>query len=206
MLQELPAGVELVAAVKTRTPAEVMEAIQGGVKIIGHNYLQEAETAYPLIGHRVRWHFIGTLQKNKVKQAVRLFDMIETLDSLELARSIDRQCAAINKTMPVLLEINSGRESQKSGILPEKAAELVRNISQLKHIKIMGLMTMGPQSGNPEEARPYFAVTKSLFEEFKHIQGIEMNYLSMGMTNSYKIALEEGANIVRIGSKIFGPR
>jgi pyridoxal phosphate enzyme (YggS family) len=206
LLQELPAGVELEAAVKTRTPAEIMEAIKSGIKIIGHNYLQEAEASYPLIGNCVRWHFIGTLQKNKVKTAVKLFDMLETLDSLELAQAIDHQCAMANKTMPVLLEVNSGREPQKSGIMPEYVTELIGELVKLKNIRVMGLMTMGPLAGDPQDARPYFATTRHLFDELKSIHGIEMKYLSMGMTSSYKIALEEGANIIRIGNKIFGPR
>lgn len=206
LLRELPDGVELEAAVKTRTPAEIMEAIKSGIKIIGHNYLQEAEASYPLIGNCVRWHFIGTLQKNKVKTAVKLFDMLETLDSLELAQAIDHQCALVNKIMPVLLEINSGREPQKSGIMPENITELVDELVKLQHLKVMGLMTMGPLAGDPQDARPYFATTRRLFDELKSIPGIEMKYLSMGMTSSYKIALEEGANIIRIGNKIFGPR
>jgi pyridoxal phosphate enzyme (YggS family) len=208
LLKELPAGVELVAAVKARTPNQVLEAIQAGIRIIGHNYIQEAESTYPLIGTRVSWHFIGALQKNKVKTAVRIFDMIETVDSFLLAQVIAHQCVVLGKIMPVLLEVNSGRETQKSGILPEEVEALIKEISRLKNIKITGLMTMGPNSGNPEEARSYFMTTRILFDKLKklNIPGVEMKYLSMGMTNSYKVALEAGANMVRIGSKIFGDR
>lgn len=159
LLAELPPGVKLVAAAKTRTPAEVLEAVEAGVCIIGENYLQEAEAAFALVGRCAHWHFIGTLQKNKVKRAVELFDMIETVDSLPLAQAIDRHSAVIAKLMPVLVEVNSGRELQKSGVLPEEVEGLVRAIAALKHIKVMGLMTMGPRTGDPEAARPYFAET-----------------------------------------------
>ncbi len=208
ILSELPVGVELVAAAKTRQPAEILEAAEAGVKIIGENYVQEAEKAYETAGNRVKWHFIGHLQKNKVKKAVRIFDMIETVDSSELASEIDKRCSQIGKVMPILIEINSGREEQKAGILPEKAEQLVREISAYQNIKVMGLMTMGPFAGDPEDSRPYFVETRKIFERIAQLQlpNVDMRYLSMGMTNSYKIAIEEGANIVRIGSKIFGER
>jgi pyridoxal phosphate enzyme (YggS family) len=208
IFNELPNGVELVAAAKARTAEEVLEATESGVKIIGENYVQEAERAYEVIGNKAKWHFIGYLQKNKVKKAVRLFDMIETVDSVDIATEIDKRCAQIGKIMPVLIEINSGREKQKSGVLPENAEQLIRDISHLQNIKVMGLMTMGPRFGNPEDSRPYFVETKRIFDQIKklNLPSIEMRYLSMGMTNSYKIALEEGANIVRIGTKIFGER
>ena len=208
ILSELPDGVQLVAAAKARAPQEILEAVESGVKILGENYVQEAERAYEVVGNKAKWHFIGHLQKNKVKKAVKLFDMIETVDSLELAREIDKRCAQIGKVMPVLVEVNSGREEQKSGVFPEETEQLVREISGLPNIRVMGLMTMGPRFGNPEDSRPYFVETKKIFERIKklNLPNIQMRYLSMGMTNSYKIALDEGANIVRIGSKIFGER
>ena len=208
ILSELPNGVQLVAAVKTRQPEEILEAVESGVKILGENYVQEAERAYEVVGNKAKWHFIGHLQKNKVKKVVGLFDMIETVDSLELAREIDKRCVQIGKVMPVLVEINSGREQQKSGVFPEKTEQLVTEISGLNNIRVMGLMTMGPRFGNPENSRPYFVETKKIFERIKklNLPNIQMRYLSMGMTNSYKIALDEGANMVRIGSKIFGER
>jgi pyridoxal phosphate enzyme (YggS family) len=208
LLNELPPGVQLVAAAKTMKISQVLQAIEAGVKIIGENYIQEAEEKYKAIGNRVKWHFIGHLQSNKVKKAVSLFDMIETVDSVELAYAIDKRCAEAGKVMPVLIEINSGAEEQKSGILPEMAASIIDEISQFHSIKVMGLMTMGPLVGEPEESRPYFVKTRKIFEYIKslNIPCVEMKYLSMGMTNSYKVAIEEGANIVRIGNKIFGPR
>jgi len=205
LLSELPSGVELVAAAKDRTAEEVLKAVEAGVKIIGENYVQEAEKIYEVVGNKAKWHFIGYLQKNKAKKAARLFDMIQTVDSIEIAKEIDKRCAQIGKVMPVLVEINSGREKQKSGVLPEDAEELIRAISSLPNIKVMGLMTMGPRFGNPEDSRPYFVITRKIFDRIKVLElpNVEMRYLSMGMTNSYPVALEEGANMVRIGTKIF---
>jgi len=208
LLSELPAGVQLVAAAKTRSTEEILEAIQAGVKIIGENYVQEAERAYAAVGNKASWHFIGHLQKNKVKKAVSITDMIETVDSIEIAKEIDKRCCQIGKVMPILIEVNSGREQQKAGVLPEDTEQLVREISDLQNVKLTGLMTMGPLAGNPEDARPYFVETKKIFDQIRKLDlpNVEMRYLSMGMTNSYKVALEEGANIVRIGTKIFGER
>jgi len=208
ILEELPPGVELEAAAKTRTPEEILQAVEAGVRIFGENYVQEALAAINVVGHRAKWHFIGHLQRNKVKKAVEIFDMIETVDSLELAREIEKRCGQQEKIMSVLIEINSGKEPQKFGVLPEDAEELIRKISALKNIKIQGLMTMGPMFGDPENARPYFVETRKLFERVKglNLPEVEMKHLSMGMTNSYQVAIEEGANIVRIGTKIFGPR
>jgi pyridoxal phosphate enzyme (YggS family) len=208
LLAELPEGVTLVTAAKSRLPAEILEAISAGVRIIGENYLQEAEHAYETVGSRVQWHFIGHLQKNKVSKAVRLFDMIETVDSITLAQEIDRRCARIDRVMPVLVEVNSGREPQKSGVFPEAVEPLVREISVLPNIRVEGLMTMGPDTGDPEDSRPYFVETRRLFNYLKELNlpGVYMKYLSMGMTNSYRVAIEEGANIVRIGTRIFGER
>ncbi len=208
ILNKLPEGVTLVGAAKTRTPEEMMEAVEAGLGIIGHNYVQEAERAFETIGNRARWHMIGHLQSNKAKKAVRIFDMIETVDSMKLARAIDKGCANIGKTMPILIEINSGREPQKAGVLPDDAVTLIREMAGLEHIKIKGLMTMGPFTGDPEDARPFFKTTKTLFDEVNqvNIEGVEMACLSMGMSNSYQVAIEEGATMVRIGTLLFGER
>ena len=209
LLAALPDGVEVVAAAKTRTPQEVLEAVQAGIRIIGENYVKDAKEAYALVGKRAKWHFIGTLRKHDVRTAaMEVFDMIESVDSSEIAREIDRKCAQIGKTMAVLVEVNSGREPQKSGVLPEDVERLIREISNLGNIRVMGLMTMGPRLGNPEDSRPYFAETRTIFERIKGLKlpNVEMKYLSMGMTNSYQVALEEGANIIRIGTRIFGER
>jgi pyridoxal phosphate enzyme (YggS family) len=208
ILNSLPPGVLLVVAAKTRTPEEVQAAIHAGIKIVGYNYLQEAERMYQVTGNQVQWHMIGHLQRNKVKRAVKIFDMIETIDSWKIAESVDRHCVDEGKIMPVLIEINSGRESNKTGVLPEDVDELVWEISDLPSLRVQGLMTMGPRFGNPEDARPYFKATKTAFDRLSEtgIPNVEMRYLSMGMSNSYKIAIEEGANIVRIGTKLFGEK
>jgi pyridoxal phosphate enzyme (YggS family) len=208
LLVELPPGVELVAAAKTRTPDEIQEAIDAGVHIIGQNYVQEAQTAFRVIGNKAKWHFIGHLQKNKAKKAVEIFDKIETVDSYGLAAELNKRCLAIDKILPILIEINSGRESQKFGVLPEEAEKLIMQIANFENIKIQGLMTMGPMFGDPENARPYFQETRRVYDRIKglDIPNVEMRYLSMGMTNSFQVAIEEGANIIRIGTLIFGPR
>jgi len=208
ILDELSENVELVAAAKTRTPEEIKEVIEAGVKIVGENYVQQARRAFEVIGKEVKWHFIGHLQKNKVKRAVKIFDMIETVDSYDLAQEINKRCSHVSKIMPVLIEINSGKEKQKFGVFPEDIMNLIKKISTFSNVKIMGLMTMGPRFGNSEDSRSYFIETRKIFEKIKtlNLPRVEMKYLSMGMTNSYQIAIEEKANMVRIGTLIFGKR
>ncbi len=208
LLAELPPGVMLVAATKTRTPEEILEAVEAGIKVIGENYAQEAEEKEKVIGNKVKYHFIGHLQRNKVKKIVRFIDMVETVDSIKIAEEINKRCAMLNKVMSVLIEINSGRESQKAGVFPDGAEELIKKISTFQNIEIKGLMTMGPMFGDPEDARPFFVETKKVFERIRlsNIPNVDINFLSMGMSNSYRIAMEEGANIVRIGTGIFGER
>ena len=134
--------------------------------------------------------------------------MIQTVDSVDIAKEIDKRCKAINKIMPILIEVNSGKEQNKEGIMPEEVEKLVKEISILKNIKIKGLMTMTPYFDDPEKSRPYFKLTKKLFDEIEELNiiNVEMEVLSMGMSDSYKIAVEEGANMVRIGTNIFGAR
>ena len=208
LLKELPPGVELVAAAKTRTPAEITEALNAGIKILGENYVQEAEQAYNAIGKLAQWHCIGHLQKNKVKKAVEIFDLIETVDTLDLAEEINKRCVQIGKIMPVLIEVNSGCEEQKAGAMPQNVIPLAQAVSGLANVRLVGLMTMGPAVGDPEDSRPYFVTTREVFDELKrlNIPNVQMKYLSMGMTNSYKVALQEGANMVRLGTLIFGER
>jgi len=208
ILEDLPPGVQLVGAAKTRTPEEVLEAVKGGLEIVGQNYVQEAERVFEVIGNRVKWHMIGHLQTNKAKKAARVFDMVETVGSTRLARELDKACEKMNKVMPILVEINSGEEEQKAGVIPEEATALIEEISCFHHVRVMGLMTMGPFEGDPEDSRPYFRKTRRIFEKIKamNLPRVEMRHLSMGMSNSYKIAVEEGANIVRIGTLLFGER
>lgn len=204
ILNRLPDHVELVAATKGRRPEEILEAIDSGVKIIGENYVQEAEEKFSAIGRKVKWHFIGQLQKNKVRKAVKIFDTIETVDSAEIAGAINKSCAAIGRVMEIFIEVNSAKEKNKSGVLPEMAEDIVKDIFGLPNIKVMGLMTMGPLLKNPEDYRIYFRETKRLFDRIRINHDIK--YLSMGMSDSYQIALQEGANLVRIGTAIFGLR
>ncbi|MGD2294557.1 MAG: YggS family pyridoxal phosphate-dependent enzyme [Candidatus Aminicenantes bacterium] len=208
ILEELPGHVALVAAAKTRTPDEIAKAVDAGVQIIGENYVQEAQEAFRVVGRKAKWHFIGHLQTNKVKKAVDIFDVIETVDSIKLAKEIDKRCGQKEKSMSVFIEINSGREPQKFGVFPEDTLDLIEHIMEFKNVRVRGLMTMGPFFGDPEDARPYFVVTRKLFEKIKALNfpDVDMTYLSMGMTNSYRVAIEEGANLVRIGTKIFGKR
>ena len=208
ILETLPTGVLLVDAAKSRTVEEVRATLHAGVTCVGHNYVQDAARMVPLITEPVRWHMIGHLQTNKAKSAVQLFDRIETMDSWRLAQEIDLRCAAMAKVMPVLIEINSGREASKTGVLPEELDELVRRLSELPHLRVQGLMTMGPRFGDPEDARPYFRITREAFDRLAaaNIPNVEMHYLSMGMSNSYRVAIEEGANMVRIGTLLFAGR
>jgi pyridoxal phosphate enzyme (YggS family) len=208
LLRELPEGVTLLAAAKERSADEISEAVKAGITIIGENYLQDTLRVINEVEDKAEWHFIGHLQTNKVKKAIDIFDMIDSVDSLRLAKEIERCSKRRNKIMPVLIEVNSGEEDQKTGVAPNDIMQLIREISSLSYIKIMGLMTMGPRFGDPEESRPYLRKTREIFERIKplHLPNVEMKYLSMGMTNSYKVAIEEGANLVRIGTKIFGEK
>jgi len=206
--KELPSDVKLVAATKTRTTEEILQAIEAGIEIIGENYVKEAEEKFRELKGKVQLHCVGHLQTNKAKKAVEIFDMIQTIDSIKIAKEIDKRCKQINKIMPILIEINSGKEPNKDGAMPEDIEPLIKEISTLKNIKIKGLMTMAPYFKDPEKDRPYFKLTKELFKKIKtkNILNVDLEILSMGMSHSYKIAIEEGANMVRIGSKIFGER
>lgn len=208
ILASLPPGVNLVAAAKGRSAEEVSQAVDAGIKIVGENYVQEAEKKIAVIGCRVKWHCIGHLQTNKAKKALELFDMIETLDSLALAGELNKYAVKEGRVLPVLIEVNSGREPQKSGILPEEVEGFLEQLAGLANLKIEGLMTMGPLVSNPEEARPFFRETRLIFEKLKGPPraNCEMKYLSMGMSDTWKTAIEEGANLIRIGTAIFGPR
>ena len=208
ILAALPPGVELVAAAKTRTAAEVLEAVEAGVGIVGENYVQEAAAVFPAVGRRARWHFIGHLQTNKARKAVGIFDLVETVDSPALGRELDKRAAAVGRTMDVLVEVNSGREPAKAGVRPEEAEALVRSLAALPRLRVLGLMTMGPFEGDPEGSRPSFRETRRIWEALKRaaVPGVEMRHLSMGMSHSWRVAVEEGATLVRIGTAIFGPR
>jgi len=209
ILNELPQGVHLVAVIKGRSTEDVLSAIEGGVRVLGVNYVKDLRNLFPVIDRRVSWHYIGIAKVEKHdllrKRYLEIFDMIETVGSIDLAKELDRRCARIEKVMPILIEVNIGREPQKSGVDPDDVVDVIREVSSLKYLKVMGLMTMGPLIDNPERLRPYFREMKQLFDYIKDLQipNTEIRYLSMGMSNSYKVAIEEGANIVRIGTRLF---
>ena len=210
--EEIPDYVSIVVAAKTRTAEELAEVIEANATDIGENYVQEAQRVHQQLGERakkVRWHMIGHLQRNKISKALPIFDVIQTIDSYRLAEGINKRAERAGKEIiPVFIEVNSGREPQKSGVIPEDAEKLIKVISDLEHIRIEGLMTMGPRFGNPEDARPYFKETKKLFDYLTSLNmpNLDLKVLSMGMTNSYQIAIEEGSNMVRIGTAILGER
>jgi len=208
LLREIPEGVTLLAAAKTRSVEEVKAAFEAGIRHFGHNYVQEARAMLEGIDFIAEWHLIGHLQRNKAKDAVELFDMVETLDSVRLAEELEKRCTAAGKMVEVLIEVNSGAEEDKTGILPQDLDGLLQLAAGLPHIKLIGLMTMGPLTGDPELSRPYFFKTRRLFEEIQrtNLPGAEMRVLSMGMSGSYRVAIEEGATMVRLGTALFGPR
>ena len=204
-----PGSVRLVAVSKTVPADRVREAIDAGVSILGENYVQEArEKINALSSQPVSWHFIGHLQSNKAKYAVQLFDLIHSVDSIKLARELDKQANKINKIQPILIQVNMGMEATKSGVYEADTLTLVEEISRLKHVLVNGLMTMPPYFDEPERARPFFASLRNLMHQIKKeaIPNIALKELSMGMTGDFEAAIEEGATLVRIGTAIFGKR
>jgi len=204
----VPKDITILAATKARAVAEIEKAINAGINDIGENYVQEAETKYPLLKGKARLHLIGHLQKNKAKLAVDLFDTIQTIGSLELATEVNRRAKNAGKVILVLIEINSGKEQNKDGIHPEEVLGLAKGIAAMPNLLLRGLMTMAPYSPDPENARPFFRKTKQLFDQLKslNLPNTAIDTLSMGMSDTYRIAIEEGATMVRIGSGIFGER
>jgi hypothetical protein len=201
-----PQEIKLVAVTKTATLEQIKEAINEGVKIIGENKVQEATEKYQVLTTEVKWHLIGHLQTNKVKYAVEIFDLIHSVDSIKLAKEIDNRSVQFKKTIDVLIEVNISGEETKYGYNPEKVEAFLKEISEFSAIRVRGLMTIAPISKNEEEVRPYFRRLRELSERIrdKNIKNIKMDYLSMGMTDDFEIAIEEGANMVRIGRGIFG--
>jgi pyridoxal phosphate enzyme (YggS family) len=200
-----PDEIRVLAATKGRSVAEILEAIRAGIDLIGENTVQEALSKFEFIPPKVERHMIGTLQLNKVKTVVKLFDMIESVDSLELACEIDRQAQKAGKPFPVLIEVNPAGEVTKRGLAPEGVEELLDRIRSFEYVRVKGLMAMMPYD-DPERLRPYFRVMRELFESLKGREGVEMEWLSMGMSHDYEVAVEEGANLVRLGTCLFGPR
>jgi pyridoxal phosphate enzyme (YggS family) len=203
-----PSSVRLMAVTKTVDDERILEAIKSGVDIIGENYLQEAKRKLDSMGKSSEWHLIGHLQTNKAKLAVNLFDMIHSVDRMELARELNRRALAAGRTMKILIEVNVSGETTKSGTSLPEAISLVRAVASLPNLSIQGLMTMPPFFDDPEEARPFFRTLRELRDEIEAecISRVEMKELSMGMSGDYQVAVEEGATIVRLGRAIFGER
>ncbi len=208
--------IKLVAVSKTVESARIREAIEAGVSILGENYIQEAQKKIEEIGRPacterfdegrpVAWHFIGHLQSNKAKYAVRLFDMIHSLDSLPLAEGLNRRAKQAGRIIKVMIELNLSRETTKFGADKERLFNLVKGIRDLSNLSFEGLMTMPPYFDSPEMSRPYYIELRGLKEEMVR-EGIPIKELSMGMSNDFEIAIEEGATYVRVGTAIFGPR
>ncbi len=200
-----PGEMKLVAVSKTVEVARIKEAIEAGVTILGENYVQEAQKKIEEIGKPVSWHFIGHLQSNKAKHVVRLFDTIHSLDSIPLAEELDRRAEQASRVIKVMIEVNLSREETKFGTDEEMVFSLARRVQALQHLSLKGLMTMPPYFDSPGMSRPYYTALREL-EEKMIKEGMPIEELSMGMSNDFEIAIEEGATYVRVGAAIFGPR
>ena len=195
-----PGEITVVAVSKNRAIEQINQAIEAGIADIGENRVQEAILKYNQL--RAKWHLVGHLQTNKVKDAVRIFDLIQSVDSLRLAAEIDKQAAKINKIQDILIEIKTSPEATKFGLKPNAAIEVIKEIAQLKNINMKGLMTIAPLVDEPEKTRPYFRQLREL-RDYLRAMNYELGILSMGMTDDFEVAIEEGSNMVRIGRAIF---
>lgn len=201
-----PSSVTLLAVTKGQGPEVVQEAAQLGLTLFGENKVQEAKAKIPLCPGRLRWHMIGHLQSNKVRDALRLFEVIEGVDSLSLAQDINRRAEQAAKTIPILLEVNIVGEASKFGYPPDRLLSEFAEINRLPRLEVHGLMTIPPWSPVPEKVRPVFRRLRSLKDECEQILGAPLPHLSMGMTGDFEVAIEEGSTIVRIGTALFGER
>lgn len=197
--------VRILAATKGRSPAEIRAALEAGIDLIGENIVQEAAAKFPALPP-VERHFIGHLQTNKVKKALTLFDCVQSVDSWRLALKLEREAAKAGRRLPVLLEVNPAGEAGKFGLPPEETLALAREVTRLEHLSLQGLMALAPYAEDPEAARPHFRTVRRLFEELARLPGAEAHLLSLGMSHDFEIAVEEGANLVRLGTALFGPR
>ena len=203
-----PSGIRLMAVRKTVEPERIRSALDAGITLLGENYVQEAREKISAVGRSAEWHMIGHLQTNKAKYVVHLFDWIHSVDRLDLARELDKRAGGHNRLLNVLIEVNVSGEASKNGAQPSGVPELVRQISTLPNLAVRGLMTMPPYSDNPENSRPYFQALRRLRDEINAaaVPNVRMDELSMGMTDDFEVAIEEGATIIRVGRAIFGQR
>jgi len=200
-----PASVDLICVTKEASIDQIEEVLHLGLYTLGENRVQDAMIKYRAMGDRAIWHLIGHLQTNKAKEAVKIFSLIHSVDSIRLAKEIDREAKKINKVQDILVQVNVSGEASKFGCPPDKAEEILRDAFLYPNINIKGLMTIAPEVDDAELARPYFRRLREIFEliRSKNIENIEMQYLSMGMSNDFEVAIEEGSNMVRIGRAIF---
>lgn len=200
--------IKLLAAAKSQSVARIRAAIEAGISLFGENYVQEAKAKKDQIQDPVEWHMIGHLQRNKVKAALEIFSLIQSLDSLALARELDKEGWKKGQVVRVFVEVNLGGEETKSGVAEGAVLALLEEVASLSHVRVEGLMTVPPFRENPEEVRPYFRALKELQGRLQGlgIPNVDVKELSMGMTHDYPVAIEEGATLVRIGTAIFGPR
>ena len=201
-----PDSVTLLAVTKGQPPEVVSEAARLGQVWFGENKVQEARAKIPLCSGKLRWHFIGHLQSNKCRDAVELFEMIQSVDSLSLASEINKRAEAAARTVPVMLEVNVAGEASKFGYAPEKLLSELKELNALPRLEIQGLMTVPPWTAEPEKMRPHFRRLRELKEQAGTMLGAPLPHLSMGMSGDFEIAIEEGATLVRIGTALFGPR
>lgn len=203
-----PNSVRLVAIAKTKPVAMIEEALAAGQTLIGESYVQELVDKTDQLGDRVEWHFVGHLQSNKAKYLVGRVTLIHSVDRLSLAREINKQWRKAGQTANVLIQVNLGEESSKSGTSPEQTEDLVKAVAALDNIKIRGLMTLPPYCPDPEDVRPYFRRLRELASHLAacRLPGVTMQELSMGMTHDFRVAIEEGATLIRVGTAIFGER
>ena len=204
-----PSDVHLVAVTKTISAERIQTAIESGVDTIGENYVQEARDKFSTLGTTsVSWHFIGHLQRNKVKYVVRMFDLIHSVDSKRLADEINKQAKKVGKVQSILIQVNLAGEKSKSGVAPQEAKDLVHHIITLPHLSLQGLMTMPPFFNAPKKVRPYFKQLRHLRDQLKdsYIEHASLHELSMGMTGDFETAIAEGATMVRVGTALFGAR
>lgn len=200
--------VTLIAVTKNHDVSAMQEAIDAGITVVGENRVQEAQQKFAVFGKKLNWHLIGHLQTNKVAAAVEIFDLIHSVDSEHLLSAIQKSAQKINKVQDILLQVNLAREESKFGIYKEDLPALLEKTEILDNIRLCGLMCIAPNYENREDCRPLFREMKEIFQKVKDLRLSRANiiYLSMGMTNDYNIAIEEGANMVRVGTAIFGPR
>jgi len=201
-----PASVTLLPVSKNQPPEIIGAAVELGLTVFGENRVQEVKAKMPKCPGRLKWHMIGHLQSNKCRDAVQLFAMIQSVDGLALAEEIEKWADREAKTVPILLEVNIAGESSKFGYPPERLLEELPKINALRRVEIRGLMTMAPWTPEPEKVRPVFRRLRELKTECEHIIGAPLEHLSMGMSNDFEVAVEEGATLVRIGTALFGPR